>query len=129
MKLLPVPIHPSVVGGTNLSDTIGHALRCSLPASAIRADSYVTPATHPSSSVGTGASDALPIGARLRLNATFSEASYSGNALVRMICLCLPTCFSSYSWLGRHPCFEKIWLLRCRGGKFFDLRFERSLCK
>lgn len=57
------------------NDAIGHALRIGLPASAMRSERFVAPATH-ARIISSGADPAgLPFGTRLRLRATFDESS------------------------------------------------------
>ncbi|HZP66934.1 MAG TPA: hypothetical protein VFB32_11555 [Rudaea sp.] len=66
-------------GGTG---NLGHALRFVLDNSRIRPGFYVHPATHSGVPNGTGPTNAIPYGARLRLHALFSETGYNPAAQV-----------------------------------------------
>jgi len=57
----------------DLFQPVTHALRLTLPADRIRADAYVHPATH--IGAASGGTYAVPVGARLRLKATFPESN------------------------------------------------------
>jgi len=61
---------------------LGHALRFTLPNSRIRPGVYVHPATHDGVRSGSGPSNGIPYGARLRLRPSFNVGAYNAAAQV-----------------------------------------------